>query len=85
MCAIYAHPLEHLLCNLLPIIITGYLFRLDWICFNIWLVIVTINTLITHSDYKLIGKEHDYHHKYRTCNYGTSVIMDYLLGTLRLD
>lgn len=83
MRTIYAHPLEHLLCNLLPVILTGHLFKLDWVCYNIWLIIATLNATFVHSDYNIrgLGKEHNEHHKYRTVHYGTSGYIDYLLGT----
>lgn len=83
---IYCHPIEHLCGNILPIMITGHLFRLDWVSYNIWLNIASINALIVHSDYNIynFGKSHNEHHKYRTCHYGTGCIMDYLFGTDKL-
>ena len=81
--ALYAHPIEHFLGNICPVIITGYLFRLDWLCFNIWLNIATINALFVHSDFDFggFGEGHDKHHKYRKCQYGALGLVDHIMGT----
>lgn len=83
MRTIYAHPIEHLMCNIMPLLISGHLCRLDWFCYNILLLTGLINAILVHSDYKLngYGEQHDNHHKYRTCNYGVLGIMDQLFGT----
>lgn len=81
--AVYAHPIEHLCGNILPVLITGHIFRLNWISYNIWVNIATINALIVHSDYYIhgFGKGHDKHHKYRKYQYGALGIVDILMGT----
>ena len=79
----YAHPIEHLLSNVLPVVVLGHLFRLNWICYNIWFNFASINSLLVHSDYKLIsfGKEHNLHHRYRNGNYGVTGLIDMFFHT----
>lgn len=81
--ALYSHPIEHFLGNILPVVITAYVYKLDWLCFNLWLNIATINALLVHSDFDLggFGEGHDKHHKYRKCQYGALGLVDYLMGT----
>lgn len=81
--ALYSHPIEHICGNVLPVLITGYMFRLDWFCYNIWFNMATFNALIVHSDYNIcgFGEGHDKHHKYRKYQYGALGVVDMLLGT----
>jgi len=79
----YSHPIEQLFANILPIAIAGSICILNFIGFNIWTNIASLNALLVHSDYKLYGMAdtHDLHHKYRNCYYGSSGFCDYILGT----
>lgn len=81
--AIYAHPIEHILSNMLPIMISGYVVRLNWISYNIWVNIATLNALLVHSDHFIykFGYSHNKHHKYRKYNYGTNGLIDIIMGT----
>jgi sterol desaturase/sphingolipid hydroxylase (fatty acid hydroxylase superfamily) len=83
----YAHPLEQLLSNYLPIMISGYLAGLNWICMNIWITMATVNSACVHSDYKIFsfGKSHNEHHRYFNCNYGTIGFMDSIFKTKSND
>ncbi len=83
MRTLHSHPLEHLFSNVIPVILCGYICRLDWICYNIWTNIALINAIITHSNYNFnnFGIGHDNHHKYRVCYFGTSGLLDYIFNT----
>ena len=51
-----------------------------------WVGIATINTCISHSNFKCVLDEghHHLHHKYRNCNYGFGLyLMDRLTGTYK--
>jgi len=86
----YCHPLEHLLVNVLPNI--GYiLFGADAFSYLIWWLISYLGSQTNHSGYRFppanLTSEsqpdfHDKHHEKFSSNYGTSGLLDWLLGTL---
>lgn len=83
--AIYCHPLEHLLSNVLPpalgITLTGSHLATCWL----WFSLIILRTVNDHSGYHLPGfpspEAHDFHHKKFTECYGVLGILDYLHGT----
>lgn len=86
--AIYCHPLEHLLSNLLPLAvgpaIMGSHVSTTWL----WYSMAILKTLNDHSDYHFpffpSPEAHDFHHlKFTEC-YGVLGILDYLHGTDKL-
>jgi sterol desaturase/sphingolipid hydroxylase (fatty acid hydroxylase superfamily) len=81
----YCHPLEHIFCNVLPILVSARLSGLGETGMRIWHAIVMVNTiLLAHGGYKLPTKNMHYrHHAEFNCNYGALGILDYLCGTLR--
>merc|ERR1719162_1456137 len=84
--AIYCHPLEHILCNILPFIMGPLLCRSHIIASAIYLFAGTVHTLAVHSGYWFCDDNgmHDEHHKAFNVNYGVTGAMDALYGTLRL-
>ena len=85
--AVYCHPLEHFLSNLLSpglgVALTGTHIAICWL----WFSLVILRTINDHSGYHLPGfpspEAHDFHHsKFFEC-YGIIGIMDYLHGTDR--
>lgn len=89
MAAIYAHPVEAFVGNLLAVISPAFFLRAH--CFS-WIVAISIGwiqTMTAHSGYDMpwsrrvegYGDFHDYHHEKFTSNFGTLGIMDYLHGT----
>lgn len=83
--AVYCHPLEHLVANLLPPAIGVVLLNSHLATTWLWLCSVIVVTLNDHSGYHLpfmVSPEaHDYHHlKFNQC-YGVLGILDYLHGT----
>lgn len=83
--SIYAHPLEHIISNLLPMalgpIITGSHLATAWL----WFAVGLMSTTVAHSGYHLplfpSPEAHDYHHlKFNNC-FGVLGVLDRLHGT----
>ena len=85
--ALYAHPIEYAIGNILPIMIGPLLCSSHIITIWIWIIIVNINTITVHSGYNFFylidSTKHDKHHMMFICNYGVLNILDYLHGTLK--
>ncbi|GFQ75924.1 fatty acid hydroxylase domain-containing protein 2 [Trichonephila clavata] len=83
--AIYCHPIEHCLCNLLPVILGPSLLGSHQFTAWMWFLSGTMNTLNSHSGYHfpfLFSPEaHDYHHLKFNQNFGVLGIIDTLHGT----
>lgn len=80
--ALYSHPVEHVLTNLLPAVIPGYLAGMSEITVRIWHILALTNAvIIAHGGYTLSCNTHDYHHQYIKYNYGVIGILDYVHGT----
>ena len=64
--AIYCHPIEHFLANLLPVLLGPLVMGSHRSIISIWLIIVHIVTLNDHSGYHFplmpSPEFHDYHH-----------------------
>lgn len=74
--AIYAHPLEHILNNVIPIFVPSILLKLHPYELYVLIAIATIHSVNVHSGYNFYicqAKEHDDHHKYFICNYGAGL------------
>jgi len=81
----YAHPVEHIISNLLPIALGPLLMGSHPATMWLWFSIAILSTLNSHSGYHLpffpSPEAHDYHHlKFNQC-YGVLGILDYLHGT----
>lgn len=86
--AMYAHPIENLVSNLLPIAVgvwtTGCHISVAWL----WFTLAISNTLHVHSGYHLpflpSPEQHDFHHlKFNQC-FGVLGVLDWLHGTSSL-
>jgi sterol desaturase/sphingolipid hydroxylase (fatty acid hydroxylase superfamily) len=83
--AVYAHPVEHVIANMLPVsagpILAGCHPMVTGLC---WTTFALVNTMTSHSGYKIPGLndpyKHDYHHLEFNANYG-AIFLDRLLGT----
>lgn len=80
MGAAYASIYDYLIVNLFPIGIVPVLMGVNPVVIKYWLVYYAFVTVVSHSNLKCVS-QHDYHHKYFKCNYGTYWI-DKLYGTL---
>jgi sterol desaturase/sphingolipid hydroxylase (fatty acid hydroxylase superfamily) len=82
MGAIYAHPIELYLGNLLPVAVPMVIFRIPYRQCDIIVFFATMFTIIiSHGGYRMdLTQGHLYHHLKYKCNYGL-LKMDGLLGT----
>ncbi|CAE7545443.1 FAXDC2 [Symbiodinium microadriaticum] len=82
---IYAHPIEHILCNLSPIVLGPFLLRSHLITYWIWLTFAVFSTITSHSGYHFpfipSSERHDYHHLKFNVNYGPTGALDHLNST----
>ncbi|KAI8913195.1 hypothetical protein EDD86DRAFT_199917 [Gorgonomyces haynaldii] len=91
--SIYAHPLEHLVANMLPIVCGPPIFESIFgitphiVTCWLWYTTAILVTITSHSGYKFFGfpssLEHDFHHYAFKDNYGSLGLLDYLHGTNR--
>lgn len=78
----YAHPIEHLLANTLPIVLPMMLMRSHVLTFSLFLTSQLVETSSVHSGYDFAAaRAHDLHHEKFRMNYGALGIMDWVLGT----
>ncbi|KAF4675087.1 hypothetical protein FOL47_008262 [Perkinsus chesapeaki] len=87
----YAHPIEHIFSNLLPLIAGPLLLKSHVLITGFWLQSALLSTLVAHSGYAYLqsfnSALHDLHHERFNCNYGEIGLMDYIHGTydIKLD
>lgn len=83
--ALYAHPVEHILSNLVPTILGPVIFGAHIATMWVWFSMALFNTVNTHSGYHLpffpSPEAHDFHHLKFTQCYGVLGILDSLHGT----
>uniref|UniRef100_A0A8I5ZS99 Fatty acid hydroxylase domain containing 2 n=1 Tax=Rattus norvegicus TaxID=10116 RepID=A0A8I5ZS99_RAT len=83
--SIYADPIEHVVSNMLPVMVGPLAMGSHLSSITVWLSLVLIVSSITHCGYHLpflpSPEFHDYHHlKFNQC-YGVLGVMDHLHGT----
>ncbi|CEL93013.1 unnamed protein product [Vitrella brassicaformis CCMP3155] len=85
ICAEYAHPVEHVLNNLLPILAGPLVAGTHGFTLALWIVFAIFTTVHTHSGLSLTGfpcaSHHDYHHRSLCGCYGVLGVLDWLHGT----
>lgn len=83
--AIYAHPLEHLLVNTIPVSLGPILMGSPMCLMSFWLIVVYCNTCLAHCGASLpslpSAEQHDWHHLYFKENFGVLGLLDTLHGT----
>ena len=83
--SMYAHPVEIVIVNILPLYIGPLILESHLMLYYIWTAIATLNTIVSHSGYHLpfisSPESHNYHHLKFTEIFGMLGIMDYLHGT----
>ncbi|QSS64275.1 sterol desaturase [Histoplasma capsulatum] len=82
LAAQYAHPLEHVLANMMPIVLPLALRRVHILSFALFLVSMLAETSSVHSGYDFAGaRMHDLHHEKFRVNYGALGLLDWFFGT----
>ncbi|XP_065353225.1 fatty acid hydroxylase domain-containing protein 2-like [Cloeon dipterum] len=83
--AVYAHPLEHVLSNMVPVIIGPSLLSSHPVSAWFWFAYAIFHTINTHSGYHLpfiqSPEFHDYHHFKFNQNFGAMGLLDHVHGT----
>jgi sterol desaturase/sphingolipid hydroxylase (fatty acid hydroxylase superfamily) len=78
----YAHPVEHLLANTMPIVVPLMVMRAHVLTFGVFLTLQLVETASVHSGYDFAAaRAHDLHHEKFRVNYGALGLMDWVLGT----
>ncbi|KAM9289062.1 fatty acid hydroxylase domain-containing protein 2 [Morus bassanus] len=83
--SIYAHPVEHILSNTLPVMAGPMVMGSHIVSIAVWFSLALLTTSISHCGYHLpflpSPEFHDFHHlKFNQC-YGVLGVLDYLHGT----
>lgn len=83
--ATYAHPVEHIVSNMLPLSFGPLITRMNPLLTLLWTTVGLLNTMSVHSGYQLpfmpCSDSHDLHHKLFDCQYGTLGVLDWLFET----
>ncbi len=80
--ALYAHPLEHVLVNLLSTLAPLFIVHASMPVVALWTTFTSFNVVSSHSETDGL---HTAHHTHRQCNYGVGFYwMDDLFRTLKL-
>ena len=86
--ATHCHIVEHVLCNLLPMLAGVLLARANWFLYMGWCGLAVVNTVCVHSGYGwwvLMAANHDRHHSTNKCAFGSLGVLDWLHGTRYVD
>lgn len=84
LAAQYAHPVEHLLANVLPIAIPPQLLRAHIVTMWAFVALELVESTFVHSGYDFcagLARMHDLHHEAFNVNFGTIGLLDRLHGT----
>lgn len=81
--AIYAHPVEHMVANIFPLLAGPMLCGTHVAVIGAFLVAGLIHTTAVHSGYWIVDDNgmHDEHHRLFNCNYGVTGVLDCLHGS----
>ncbi|XP_054158970.1 fatty acid hydroxylase domain-containing protein 2-like [Oppia nitens] len=81
----YCHPVEHVICNIMPVFIGIFLMQSHILTQWLWYGLVIFISLTIHSGYHfpcMISTEyHDYHHLKFNQNFGSIGLLDWIHGT----
>jgi methylsterol monooxygenase len=89
LAAVYAHPVEVALTNVLPLWLGPVLLRAHLFTLWLWYVVAVVGVQVHHSGYRwwwtsgldIQPDFHDYHHEASTGCYGTLGLLDWVHGT----
>ncbi|XP_013413815.1 fatty acid hydroxylase domain-containing protein 2-like [Lingula anatina] len=83
--ALYAHPIEHIFSNMLPVFMGPTIMGSHMATSYLWLVLALLSTTVSHCGYHLpflpSPEAHDFHHFKFTNNFGVLGVLDRLHGT----
>lgn len=80
----YAHPVEHILANTLPIALPPLILRVHVVTMWVFLAFQLVETSMVHSGYDFLGgaaRKHDRHHERFDVYFGGIGVLDWLHGT----
>ncbi|KZO92545.1 sterol desaturase family protein [Calocera viscosa TUFC12733] len=80
----YAHPVEHIIANVLPILVGPALLRTHVLTWWAFVTLELVETATVHSGYDLwvgAARFHDYHHETFVKNFGAMGWLDWWHGT----
>jgi hypothetical protein len=86
--SIYCSPIEHMVVNMIPILVPGSILNVNpWILL-IWEIVAALNTMNGHSNKHLkfmpLGDKHLLHHTLSTVNFGVLSFFDVLVGSNKI-
>lgn len=76
----YAHPVEHLLCNVVPVLTGPFLLQPHRNILWAWIALATFSSVHAHAGIPS-SKTHDNHHRLFRVNYGVLGVLDWMHGT----
>jgi len=84
--AIYSHPLEHVICNIVPLVAGPVLCGSHVAAIAVFIFLGLVHTLAVHSGYWICDDNgmHDEHHAKFNVNYGVIGVLDMWHGSYRL-
>jgi len=81
---VYAHPVEHIICNLWPLVSGPIILQSHLLTTWFWFTLALCSTAHSHSGFQFPyfgnAKDHDVHHQRFNCNYALGML-DRLHGT----
>ncbi|TGZ76613.1 hypothetical protein EX30DRAFT_360359 [Ascodesmis nigricans] len=81
----YCTVLEHIVANVLPILIPGIVLRMHILTFSLWAGSQSLQATIDHAGWNTWlwwqARSHDRHHELFKVNFGTNGLLDWLHGT----
>lgn len=84
-CAVYAHPLEHIVVNVAPVVAGPVLLGSHPVTAAAWIVMALVYTTNSHCGWFLLPygspEGHDWHHSHFNEVYGVVGVLDWLHGT----
>jgi len=87
LAAQYAHPIEHLFANVIPIALPPQILRSHLLTNWAFLAFELLETATVHSGYDFLAgsaKKHDLHHEKFLVNFGSLGVLDWVHGTEKL-
>jgi sterol desaturase/sphingolipid hydroxylase (fatty acid hydroxylase superfamily) len=78
--AYHCHPIEHAICNVIPVLVAGWVANLSFETARLWHFISVISAILSHSGYVMFSF-HYLHHVNYYINYGVIGWMDNWHGT----